>query len=295
MSVFYQDPAVQLLHGDVLAMLQTLPDNYVQTVVTSPPYFAIRDYKVKGQLGLERTPDAYIDKLVSVFREVRRVLRKDGTLWLNIGDCYNSGTTRNRVTSTLQGSHGYWTNPHIKMRVKVAGIKTKDMLGIPWSLALALRADGWYLRCDVIWDKPNAAPESSKDRPTKTHDYLFLLSKSSRYYYDHVAVQEKCSPNTHARISQKNLEQQSRGSKQRTGVTCPDREDRDRTPTDIHKAMRAKLGVSPKQASGSREIGTKTQFWPAVRLAGSCWIRLPGTARRCSWRRNSAVWRSAST
>lgn len=193
MSVFYQDPAVQLLNGDVMAMLQTLPDDYVQMVVTSPPYWGLRDYGVTGQLGLEKTPADYLAKMVAVFREVRRALKKNGTLWLNMGDCYNAGTSKTRQPSTLEGSHGYWVNPHIKLRVKVDGIKTKDMLGMPWRLAFALQNDGWYLRSDIIWNKTNPMPESVTDRPTKAHEYVFLLTKSPRYYYDAEAIKEPAS------------------------------------------------------------------------------------------------------
>jgi DNA modification methylase len=158
-----------------------------QTCVTSPPYYGLRDYGHEGQLGLEETPDEYIKAMVEVFRCVWDVLEDDGTLWLNIGDSYN-------------GSGGQGTKPNIMSKeaadgrggkaIKVDGIKQKDLIGIPWMLAFALRADGWYLRQDIIWHKPNPMPESVQDRCTKAHEYIFLLSKKQRYYYDHESIKE---------------------------------------------------------------------------------------------------------
>ncbi len=165
-----------------------LADGSVQCVVTSPPYYGLRDYGVDGQIGLEVTPDEYIANLVEVFRECKRILRDDGTLWVNIGDSYN-GSAPNQ-----SGQNGY--NDGRENRDKrystggVNGLKPKDLIGIPWMLAFALRADGWYLRQDIIWHKPNPMPESVKDRCTKSHEYIFLLSKSPRYYYDSEAVKE---------------------------------------------------------------------------------------------------------
>lgn len=174
--------------GDVLDMLRNLNDKSVDCCVTSPPYFGLRDYGVKGQIGLEGTVDEYVQKLVTVFRDVRRVLRDDGTLWLNLGDSYN-GNSINRT-----GQNGY--NDGRKNRDKrfscggVDGLKPKDLIGIPWRVAFALQADGWYLRQDIIWHKPNPMPESVKDRCTKSHEYIFLLSKSPKYYFDSDAIRE---------------------------------------------------------------------------------------------------------
>jgi DNA modification methylase len=178
-----------------------LADRSVSCVVTSPPYFGLRDYGVAGQIGLEQTPDAYVDSMVSVFREVWRVLRDDGTLWLNIGDSYASAWACNRRNVVGNGSLENGKRDARPNRL-VGGLKEKDLIGIPWMLAFALRADGWYLRTDIIWHKPNPMPESVTDRPTRDHEYLFLLSKSARYYYDQEATLEAVSPNTHARISQ---------------------------------------------------------------------------------------------
>lgn len=187
---------VRVLIGDCRAKLAELPAESVHCVVTSPPYFGLRDYKVDGQIGLEATPDAYMAELVAVFREVRRVLRDDGTVWLNLGDSYAGyhGNKNNAVpTSAVNG----WTNgTNENLRTSTAnrnGLKPKDLIGVPWAVAFALRADGWYLRQDIIWAKPNPMPESVQDRCTKSHEYVFLLSKRERYWYDAEAIAESAS------------------------------------------------------------------------------------------------------
>ncbi len=227
MSVFYQDHSVQILHGDVLDMLKTLPDGYVQTCVTSPPYWGLRDYgtakweggnsdcshaprsqqrgsfdggmpaslrdkpsltckcgalRIDNQIGLEPTPDAYVATMVAVFREVRRVLKDDGTLWLNLGDTYSAGS------SNPSPKH---SSNNVGMPRAVIDLAPKNLCGIPWRVAFALQADGWYLRSDIIWAKPNPMPESVTDRPTKAHEYIFLMSKSERYYYDEESIREQ--------------------------------------------------------------------------------------------------------
>jgi DNA modification methylase len=184
----------RIVCGDALETLRTLPDESVQCCITSPPYWGLRDYGVDGQLGLEKTPEEYIAKMVEVFREVRRVLRRDGTLWLNIGDSYAAG-------GRGQGECKQRTNkgsnlPPLK---PPTGYKPKDLVGIPWMLAFALRADGWYLRSDIIWSKPNPMPESVTDRPTKAHEYLFLMSKSQKYFYDAEAIKEPVNGTAHRR------------------------------------------------------------------------------------------------
>lgn len=180
-----------ILEGDATEKLKELDGESVHTCVTSPPYFGLRDYGTAGQIGLERTPDEYVEKLVKVFREVRRVLRDDGTLWLNVGDSY----AKNRK----------------------AGCKPKDLIGIPWLLAFALRADGWYLRQDIIWQKPNCMPESVRDRCTKSHEYIFLLSKSPRYYFNAEAISEPIAGASTKRYMQ-NIEAQ-KGSDRQPGKT----------------------------------------------------------------------------
>ena len=190
MTPHYCDDWLTVYHGDARVVMAEMEPESVHCVVTSPPYWGLRDYSAEGQLGLEPTPEQYVENMVAVFREVRRVLRSDGTVWLNLGDSYvganntdvggnaNFGSAAG-VTKASNGSKGGW-----------AGLPQKNLVGIPWRVAFALQADGWYLRSDIIWSKPNPMPESVTDRPTKSHEYLFLLSKSARYYYDADAVRE---------------------------------------------------------------------------------------------------------
>ena len=177
----------QLLKGDCIEVLRGLEDESVQCVVTSPPFYGLRDYGVEGQIGLEQSPEEYVGKMVAVFREVRRVLRGDGTVWLNLGDSYNSGSKFRANGGGGFKADNLNTDPCKPM---LDGYKPKDMVGIPWRVAFALQADGWWLRSDIIWHKPNPMPESVTDRPTKSHEYMFLLTKSARYYYDADAVKE---------------------------------------------------------------------------------------------------------
>lgn len=178
-----------ILVGDVMDMLATLPANHVDCVVTSPPYWGLRDYGVAGQLGLESTPAEYVGNMRMVFEQVRRVLKREGTLWLNLGDSYarNGGTQDggNRSLMHMAGKQ--------KRMLKVPrgnGLKEKDLVGIPWRVAFALQADGWYLRQDIIWHKPNPMPESVRDRCTKAHEYIFMFSKNKKYFYDIDAIKE---------------------------------------------------------------------------------------------------------
>ena len=198
--------SVRILLGDVREQLKTLADESVQCVVTSPPYFGLRDYGMPGQIGLEASPSAFVDVMVDVFREVRRVLRADGTLWLNLGDSYagswgaqSRGNTASEASSSLQGSSMLEARQieayplgqtHVGSMKRTPGLKPKDLMGIPWRVAFALQDDGWYLRQDIIWSKPNPMPESVTDRCTKAHEYLFLLSKSGRYHFDAEAIAE---------------------------------------------------------------------------------------------------------
>jgi DNA modification methylase len=196
---------VSILTGDCRERLAELPSESVHCIVTSPPYFGLRDYGVAGQIGLEATPDAFVSELVAVFRECRRVLRADGTLWLNLGDSYASSPPGNKTVGVsaksglhgINGASGQYRETlaagHATKRdtSKIAGLKAKDLIGIPWRVAFALQADGWWLRQDIIWSKPNPMPESVTDRCTKAHEYLFLLSKSATYHYDADAVREE--------------------------------------------------------------------------------------------------------
>jgi DNA modification methylase len=188
----------KLYNMDCMEGLKQLHDNSINCCVTSPPYWGLRDYGVEGQFGLEKTPEEYVSKMVEVFREVRRVLRKDGTLWLNLGDSYYNyrpgGTSQ--VKQSLANHTGAVVEQSAKRNIRFDNLKEKDLVGIPWRVAFALQADGWYLRQDIIWAKPNPMPESVKDRCTKAHEYIFLLTKSAQYYYDNEAIKEKAVSGT---------------------------------------------------------------------------------------------------
>lgn len=187
---------LRVLIGDALEQLRTLPSESVQCVVTSPPYYALRDYGVEGQLGLEESPEKYLERLTIIFAEVRRVLRPDGVCWLNLGDTYAG------AGGGAQGKNGACVgraceSAKKRTRSTVTGVlKPKDMIGIPWRAALAMQADGWWLRADVVWSKPNPLPEPVRDRPSRAHEYVFLLSKSERYFYDADAVREPLAAKT---------------------------------------------------------------------------------------------------
>jgi len=197
----YSGQSVTLYQCDARSI--PIPDGSVQCCVTSPPYWGLRDYGSDGQLGLEPTPEEYVSSMVDVFREVRRVLRDDGSVWLNLGDSYTSGGRTWRESDAKNSARA------MDQRADTPpGLKPKDLVGIPWRVAFALQADGWYLRSDIIWAKPNPMPESVTDRPTKAHEYLFLLSKSARYHYDADAIREvqRCKPH-------------APGNKPRAGIT----------------------------------------------------------------------------
>lgn len=243
--------------GNCLDILPTLAEKSVQTCVTSPPYFGLRDYGNAAQIGLEPTPDEFVAALVAVFREVRRVLRDDGTLWLNLGDSY-AGSWGNQGRKEDRGTQRPVTGPMMQevhddrypsnvsntgSLARTPGLKNKDLIGIPWRVAFALQADGWYLRQDIIWSKPNPMPESIRDRCTKAHEYLFLLSKSPRYYYDIDAIKEPVAASSIARLSQ-NVDGQA-GS--------------DRVPGKTNGAMKA---------VGRRAAGNKTHKQTAAYEAG---------------------------
>ena len=220
---------------DCLKGLKQLPDNSINCCVTSPPYWGLRDYGVEGQLGLESTPEEYVAKMVEVFREVKRVLRKDGTLWLNIGDSFFSTTKgsggSNPETSPKQAWKGVENGQGFTPRKISAGaldLKPKDLVGIPWMVAFALRADGWYLRQDIIWHKPNPMPESVTDRCTKAHEYIFLLSKSQKYYYDAEAIKEPIAASTVERAKSKNnaSTRKDKGAAQWQSGLTPEQQDK---------------------------------------------------------------------
>ena len=181
----YHESDIRIVQGDSRRALAQIPDNTFQCCITSPPYWGLRDYGINGQIGAENDPDTYIADLVGVFREVRRTLREDGTLWLNIGDSYTSGDRRWRAPDKKNAGRAMSYRPPTPK-----GLKPKDLIGVPWRLALALQADGWFLRSDIVWNKPNCQPESVKDRPTRAHEYVFLMSKEESYFYDFEAIRE---------------------------------------------------------------------------------------------------------
>lgn len=214
----------KIVNADSIEGMKKLPANSVDCCVTSPPYYGLRDYLVKGQYGLEKSPEAFIKNMVAVFEEVRRVLKPSGTLWINIGDSYatsGSGTSPNSGLAKLadkwaprknkrnEGRDAAGEVPRGQGKGIPAGIKPKDLIGIPWMLAFALRSAGWYLRQDIIWHKSNPMPESVKDRCTKAHEYIFLFSKSKHYYYDAEAIKEPASESTHERVARAAIGQKS--------------------------------------------------------------------------------------
>lgn len=236
----------RVLIGDCIESMRTLKDQSVNTCVTSPPYYGLRDYGMAGQIGLEETPAEFIARLVEVFREVRRVLRDDGTAWVNMGDTYASdskwgGSTGGKHVKAL---HGDGSIGRTRTRT---GLPDKNLMGMPWRLAFALQDDGWYLRQDIIWHKPNPMPESTRDRCTKSHEYLFLLSKSPRYYYDQDAIKEPVTLSSITRMAQ-DLEQQ-RGS--------------DRVPGKSNGPMKA---VRSKRDSFKRDDSKREQPIPGQSL-----------------------------
>jgi len=201
---YYDHAGITIYHGDALTILKEMEAESINCVITSPPYWGLRDYGIDGQLGLEATPELYVSKMLKVFQEIRRVLKTDGTVWLNLGDSYfgsgqgwsknkihaegKQASNRGSVKRTWLAGYGYSKPPGYISSKQPKGLKPKDLVGIPWRVAFALQTDGWWLRSDIIWAKPNPMPESVADRPTKTHEYIFLLTKSKKYYFDQNSV-----------------------------------------------------------------------------------------------------------
>lgn len=252
------------IFGDCLETMRTWPDQLVNCCVTSPPYFGLRDYGHDGQIGLEKTPDEYVAKMVEVFREVRRVLRDDGTLWLNLGDSYAASARGGGGRSFNDGDVGAKVSDANNRRAPVPGLKQKDLIGIPWRVAFALQADGWYLRQDIIWHKPNPMPESVTDRCTKAHEYIFMLSKSAKYYYDAAAIAEPLASASVERLSQPNLENQE-GSDRVPGKTNGNMKPSwkgssfDRGKTGEMKATRG--GTKKQDGHGRRHDGFNARYF----------------------------------
>jgi DNA modification methylase len=255
-GAFIASPDFVLHVGDARDILARLPDGSIDCCVTSPPYWGLRDYGVDGQIGLEQTPDEFVEAMVSVFAAVRRVLKQTGTLWLNLGDSYAGGGCGARDPERWPKQS---RNDHMPKHVKAGTtLKDKDLVGVPWRVALALQADGWFLRSDIIWSKPNPMPESVQDRPTKAHEYLFLLTKAPRYFYDAKAIQERAvGPD--------------RGHGMTRGVTGPHAEQ-----AGLERRAR-RTALIPRQTTegiGSQGIGSSTfGHWPVegVRNARSVW------------------------
>ena len=226
-QVYNGDTTQIIYQGDALEVLRGMSPESVHCCITSPPYWGLRDYGVEGQIGLKQTLQEYVEALVEVFREVRRVLRPDGTLWLNLGDSYAGswGSASHDINGKARRTG---TNQRPPTSYKQKGLKPKDLVGIPWRVAFALQADGWYLRSDIIWHKPNPMPESVTDRPTKAHEYIFLLAKSRRYYYDAEAIKEPIAASTVERAKSKNnaSTRKDKGTAQWQSGLTPEQQDK---------------------------------------------------------------------
>ena len=299
MNITHGYPSVRVLIGDCREMLQTLPKESVRCCVTSPPYFGLRDYTHPDQLGQESSPEAYVQNLVQVFREVRRVLTNDGTLWLNLGDSYCSqGVSHDERTDNQPrvGASRIWRNgtgradgvtdsrgQRNRNGVKVNNLRPKNLIGIPWRTALALQADGWILRQDIIWAKPNPMPESVTDRFTKSHEYLFLLTKSGRYYFDQQAILEPAAESTHQRLAQ-DVESQ-KGSTRVPGKTNGTMKAVGRGGRTAFRGQgheRQGLGPANRTGRNMRDVGASTMrnkrsVWtvPTVPYSGSHFATFP--------------------
>lgn len=259
---YYADGSVSLYAGDCLDLMRSMDAGIAQTCVTSPPYWGLRDYGMPGQFGLEKTPEEYVAKMVEVFREVKRVLRDDGTLWLNLGDSY--AANRSYQVAQPKGGPKHGLAQAVGGRGQKAaefGLKPKDLVGIPWMVAFALRADGWYLRQDIIWAKPNPMPESVTDRCTKSHEYIFMLSKSARYYYDADAIKEPATESSLKRWDQ-NIEGQA-GSSRVPGKTNGPMKALGGGQANIRKAR-------DKQRGHSRRHAGFNDRWDAMTKAEQC-------------------------
>lgn len=268
----------EVLVGDCRDVLRGMPAGSVQTCVTSPPYFGLRDYGHDGQIGLEPSPDEFVAALVEVFREVRRVLRDDGTVWLNLGDSYYSPTatqgrneSRSPTTSAHHGGSAIEAASSKSFTRRIDGLKPKDLLGIPWMVAFALRADGWYLRSEIIWAKPNPMPESVTDRPTKAHEQIFLLAKQPRYYYDADAIREPHVDRNESRLAA--LQRHGAGAKGQPapGATLPV------SPYAHQEVHRGLPGVGTTRGAFNESGRNKRTVWtvPSQPFAGAHFATFP--------------------
>lgn len=283
MTPWLADPDVTLWHGDCLDVLRELPSASVHMCATSPPFYGLRDYGVEGQIGLEESPDEWVAGLVDVFREVKRVLRDDGTLWVEIGDSYgapNSGSTARRVDGGT---------PHRTAIDFRHPTKPKDLLGQPWLLAFALRADGWYLRSEIIWARPNPMPESVTDRPTKSHSTVFLLSKRSRYFFDADAIREDykygfspASGNTFG-AARRGAPNDCRDTLIGTVTRGSDLVARDRRLNPQSETLDGSEGEAPRGPDGRRQTGVKAGENSEQHRDGERWPNPAGANARSVW------------
>ena len=256
----------KFLLGDALRILKRMPDNYVDCIVTSPPYWGLRDYGVAGQIGLEDTPEKFIKNLVKIFMECYRVLKDTGTMWIVIGDSYNGGKVgRDDQQKFYDKTYGYKSKVigTATKRQNVEGLKPKDLVGIPWMLAFALRKKGWYLRQEIIWHKPNPMPESVTDRCTKAHESVFLFSKSRQYYYDHKAIMEPCkNPDDDLqRISQQQNSNKSSPDLLKNGLRPRKSGNKERQPASERQVPAGNGGNQASHVPWEGEMANKRDVW----------------------------------
>lgn len=284
----------EILCGDALTRLKSLPDESFHCCITSPPYWNLRDYGVACQLGLEKTPEEYIARMVEIFREVKRVLRNDGTLWVNIGDSYAASGRGGGGGSLNNEDVGKKISLANSRRAAVSGYKQKDLIGIPWVLAFALRAEGWFLRQDIIWNKPNPMPESVRDRCTKSHEYIFLLSKSRSYYFDSKAISEPASPDTDGRYGRAHSGYAPTGQAPHRGILSP-RDNEKNFPSGWANSPNYKNQVPghPKRGKGNSRTFRGGIYLnnEAFNNSGERTRNSHGNAENPTWRRNKrSVW-----
>ncbi|MBP8145966.1 MAG: site-specific DNA-methyltransferase [Inhella sp.] len=260
---------IRILTGDCREILRTLSDNSVHCCVTSPPYFGLRDYGHAGQIGLEPTPAEYVEQMVQVFREVRRVLRADGTLWLNLGDSYTGSASTGGT-----GKETDYTGARSLPNQRAEGLKPKDLIGIPWRVAFALQADGWYLRQDIIWSKPNPMPESVRDRCTKAHEYVFLLSKSERYHYDADAIAEDATgraPGNHSQKGTAALEDGDEKHRTKAGLVAYAQRQRSRRDSFKREASKRAEAIPGQTVGTHRADRAESDYDTDTRNKRSVW------------------------
>lgn len=260
-----------ILQGDVLQQLKRLDDESVNCVVTSPPYWGLRDYGMEGQIGLEKSINEYVEKMVKVFSEIRRILTNDGTLWLNLGDSY-AGSGKGPAGNLGKTHNERWLEKKHSAIVP-DGLKPKDLVGIPWRVAFALQADGWYLRQDIIWAKPNPMPESVRDRCTKSHEYLFMLTKSGKYFYDNEAVKEPIAESSLKRIQQLTFDQQTGGEKDygRSGVNT-NRSARKALENFASRVKMPPIGGIKQTSNGNPTYSGNQPLFNLIRNRRSVWM-----------------------